>query len=170
MHKYSSRNSVDIDAISVRLLKYNTFLVRSILLAHYTGRDGVIMRQIIIVLETLSGDLVPSVTARASYAAFLNRCRRNGNILSMDQEIIPWFDGGQPITPIRMPLALLEQVYRDASAGGLCPATIKNDQGELIAVGVGPYAKGAMACALACTILPLGTSILLEDVQGKSHA
>ncbi|MBI6727057.1 hypothetical protein RYA05_06235 [Pseudomonas syringae pv. actinidiae] len=128
------------------------------------------MRQIIIVLETLGVDLVPSITARASYAAFMNRCRRNGNVISMDQEIVPWFDGGQPLTQITMPLSLLEQVYRDASAGGLCPSATKNDQGELIAVGVGPYAKGAMACVLASTMSPLGTPIVREDLQGKSHA
>lgn len=106
------------------------------------------MKQVIVILDSVPAADVAPLVLRASYAAFMNRCRRNGNILVIDQDVLPWMEGDQAITQLVVHEGLLDVVYRNASAGGLCAAAIKNELGEIIAVGVGPYASGPLAGAI----------------------
>lgn len=120
----------------------------SVMALHVVDTIGVVMKQVIAILNSVPDTEVSQLIVRASYCAFQNRCRRNNDSLLMEKEVGSWLDGGSPTESILVSSVDLEEIYEAAINTTLCPSLVRNEAGELIAVAMGPYSAGSLACAL----------------------
>lgn len=82
---------------------------------------------------------------KISIQAFLNRSRKTGLNYAIQHDVQEWIDAGSPVNIYEADShEALEKVYQAATKMVLCPSAIKDDHGNIIGVGVGPYQDGVL--------------------------
>lgn len=80
-----------------------------------------------------------------SIQAFLNRSRKTGLNYAVQPDAQDWVEAGQPVDIYEADShEALEVVYQAATNMSLCPSVIRDKNGSIIGVGVGPYQDGVL--------------------------
>lgn len=89
------------------------------------------------------------LVARISIGAFLNISRKSGVSYAVPIDVIGWLDEGKEVDVYVVSDSDLRLVYDQSLKMALCPIAEKSCEGNIVAVGIGPYQEGVLNSVLS---------------------
>lgn len=104
------------------------------------------MKQIVVLLK--GSDRVESLcglSVKVSMESLINRSRKNGFAYVVPEDVQEWIETGMVVdTYLDVNEDQLIDLHVRASASLLCPTAVRDAEGKLIGVGIGPYQEGVL--------------------------
>lgn len=104
------------------------------------------MKQVVVLLKGSDRmESLCSLTVRVSMESLINRSRKSGFAYVVHEDVQEWIDSGKVVdTYLISEEDQLTDLHIRASATLLCPTAVRDAEGKLIGVGIGPYQEGVL--------------------------